>query len=449
MTQPLGRSSDEGRREPAPRKEDWATGDMLGLKIPAHAQALRQGGEAFLTEAFRAAGALSPDNRVARITQFEDCPGGSTGRKLLLAVEYERPADLPTDLFVKFSRDFDNPIRDRGRDQMQSEVEFALLSRTPGFPITVPKCCFADYEKASGTGVLITERVAFGEGAIERHYEKCQDYEMPEPLGHYRALVRAVARLAGAHKGGRLPPYVDEQFPFDPEAATAADPIRYDARQLQSRAARFGEFFAACPQLVPENIRDPAFIARLTEEAPRFQAHQGAIKRYLYSHPDFIALCHWNANIDNAWFWRNDQGEVECGLMDWGRVGQMNVALALWGGLSAAEKSLWDEHLDDLLALFVAEHRKAGGPAVDAAELRFQLDLVVAMLGLSWLMDGPALIRRQLPDIEQIESRFDPRLVADEIARTQLHMNTIFLNLWERHDFGAQLEELLRRTGQA
>jgi hypothetical protein len=442
MPQPLGLSSGEDRREP-----DWATGDMLGLKIPAHAAALREGGEAFLTEAFRAAGALAADNGVARITQFEDCPGGSTGRKLLLAVEYERPAPgLPADLFVKFSRDFDNPIRDRGRDQMLSEVEFALLSRTPGFPVTVPTCAFADYEKASGTGVLITERIAFGQGAIEPHYEKCMDYEMPQPLGHYRALVRAVARLAGAHKGGRLPAYVEEEFPFDAAAAMAADPIRYDARQLQSRAARFGEFFAACPQLVPENIRAPAFLARLAEEAPRLAAHQAEIKRYLYSRPDFIALCHWNANIDNAWFWRNERGEVECGLMDWGRVGQMNVALALWGGLSAAETGLWDEHLDELLALFVAEYAAAGGPAIDAAELKFQLDLFVAMLGLSWLMDGPALIRRQLPEVEQLQSRFDPRLVADEIARTQLHMNTVFLNLWERHDFGARLDELLRRT---
>jgi hypothetical protein len=441
--QPLGRSSeDDGRVEP-----DWVRGDLLGLKIPAHAAALRDGGCDFLTEAFRAAGALPQDNRVARITQFEDCPGGSTGRKLLLAVEYETPApDLPTQLFVKFSRDFDDPVRDRGRDQMESEVQFALMSRTPGFPITVPRCGFADYAKASGTGVLITERVAFGEGVIERHYEKCLDYEMPEPLGHYRALVRAVARLAGAHRGGRLPSYVEETFPFDAEAAIAADPIRYDARQLQSRAVRFGEFFAACPQLVPENIRAPDFLARFAAEAPRLLEHQGAIKRYLYSQRDYIALCHWNANIDNAWFWRNERSEVECGLMDWGRVGQMNVALALWGGLSAAEKTLWDEHLDDLLALFVAEYRAAGGPAIEVAELKCQLDLFVAMLALSWLMDGPALIRRQVPDVEQAQSRFDPRLVSDEIARTQLHLNTIFLNLWERHDFGKALDELLRRT---
>src|ERR1700755_338866 len=107
---------------------DWAPGDALGLQIPAHSDALREGGEDFLTRAFQAAGALPKDNKVTRITQFEDCPGGSTGRKLLLSVEYEKPApDLHQDLFVKFSRDFDDELRDRARIQMELEVRFALL----------------------------------------------------------------------------------------------------------------------------------------------------------------------------------------------------------------------------------------------------------------------------------------------------------------------------------
>ena len=29
-----------------------------------------------------------------------------------------------------------------------------------------------------------------------------------------------------------------------------------------------------------------------------------------------IALCHWNANIDNAWFWREPDGALRCGLID-------------------------------------------------------------------------------------------------------------------------------------
>ena len=317
---------------------EWVPGDMLGLHIPAHSEAMRAGGAAFLTEAFRASGALAADNRVAGITQFEECLGGGTGRKLFLSVAYEKPApELHTDLFVKFSRDFDDEIRDRSRHMMNSEVRFAALSRTPGFPIAVPACLFADFHQESGTGILITERVAFGAGGIERHYPKCLDYEMPEPLEHYKALVKSLARLGGTHKAGRLSDSVAQQFPFDADASVASDRIRYTAKQLQNRVARFSDFAGKFPQLLPQNITSPEFIAQLSEEVPRFLECESAIKAFLYGKPEFIALCHWNANIDNAWFWRNARGGLECGLLDWGRVGQMNVAAALYGSLSGAE----------------------------------------------------------------------------------------------------------------
>lgn len=419
---------------------DWVEADMLGLRIPAHAEALRAGGTAFLTEAFRAAGALAADNWVTAITQFEECPGGSTGRKLLLSVDYQHPAPgLHRELFVKFSRDFDDALRDRGRDQLELEVRFAALSQAPGFPVAVPQCFFADYHRASGTGILITQRIAFGRGAIEPHYDKCLDWELPQPLEHYRALVRALARLAGTHKAGRLPQSVAQHFPFDAQAAAASDPIRYDARQLQNRVSRFADFCARFPQLLPQNLRSAPFHARLMDEVPRFLAHEQAIKRFLHGRPELIALCHWNANIDNAWFWRDARGELECGLLDWGRVGQMNVAAALWGALSAAEKQLWDEHLDELLALFVDEFRGCGGPSIDARELRLHLDLFAATLGLAWLLDAPPLIQREIPDLAEVPDRFDPRLRSNEMARTQLHLLTSFLNLWDTHDFGKAL----------
>ena len=86
-----------------------------------------------------------------------------------------------------------------------------------------------------------------------------------------------------------------------------------------------------------------------------------------------------------------------------------------------------------------------GGPALDVEELKFQLLLFVALMGLAWLMDAPALIRAQLPDLTQIESRFDQRFKANETARVQLHMLTTVLNLWETHDFGKVLARFLER----
>jgi hypothetical protein len=423
---------------------DWAPGNLLALKIPAHSEALRSGGEAFLTEAFRATGALAADNRVTRITQFEEIHGGSTGRKLFLSVAYERPGP-PTDLFVKFSRALDDPARDSGKVQMESEVRFALLSRQPQFPIAVPACLYADYDLESGTGVLIAQRVAFGVDGIEPLHEKCLDYEIAAPLDHYRVIIRALARLAGTHKAGRFAPDLAQQFPFEPDKLAVARRAPFTAAQLKERAERYVKFAMEFPQLLPPNIRSAAFLARFAEEASRFAEHEAAINRFLNSKPEFIALCHWNAHIDNAWFWRNARGEMECGLMDWGNVSQMNVAMALWGALSGAELALWDDHLDELLRLFVAEFAACGGPPLDPGELKFHMLLYTAMMGLTWLLDATATVRKHVPELADIRDRFDPRFKTNERARAQTQIMTVFLNLWQTQDFGAVLDRFIAR----
>ncbi|EUA41014.1 hypothetical protein I549_3340 [Mycobacterium avium subsp. avium 2285 (R)] len=205
-------------------------GDQYGLPFPADPATLLSDGASFLTKAFRVAGALG-ENSVTGIGDYREIEAGSTGRKAMLSVDYDEPApDLPTELFVKFSRDFDNPVRDRGRTQMESEVRFAVLSRAPRFPIAVPRPQFADYHRRTGTGILITERIMFGTNGVERQYHKCLDYEMPEPLEHYRALLVALARLAGTHRAGGLPAALTAHFPLDVRAATVGRGRRIPAR---------------------------------------------------------------------------------------------------------------------------------------------------------------------------------------------------------------------------
>jgi hypothetical protein len=422
---------------------DWVRGDFLGLEIPAHPDALRQGGAAFLTKAFRAADVLPYDDRVTRIAHLEDFLGGGTGRKALLSVEYEQGAALQSELFVKFSRDFTAAWRDRGKHMMESEVRLALLSRDPRFPIPVPACYFSDYHLASNTGILITERIAFGSGSIERAYEKARDYELPEPLQHYRALIKANARLAGSHRAQKLPGHIEEQFPYEPSRLLAADRIPYGAAEMQEKTAALARFATQYPQLLPAELSSPAFLARFAQEAQCCLAHESVIKDYLYGSTRFVALCHWNANVDNAWFWRNAQGELECGLLDWQRVTQLNVAQALFGSLCPAETQLWDEHLDELLDLFAVEFRNASGHELDVGELELQLLLFTAVIGCAWIVNAPSVIQREVPELARVESRFDPRLSSNERARTQLQLLSVFLNAWRTHDIGAVIERFL------
>jgi hypothetical protein len=422
--------------------ERWATGDQYGLAFPADPATLRCGGTRFLTDAFRSSGVLV-DNSVASITGLREVAGGSTGRKLVLSVDYEKPApELPTDLFVKFSRDFDNPTRDRGKTQMEPEVRFAALSRAPGFPIAVPSVQFGDYHRDSGSGILITERIRFGASGIERQYHKCLDYEMPQPLERYRALLTALARLAGTHRAGRLPGELTAHFPLDVAAATVGDRPSLSPDRLDRRVTRLAEFVEACPGLVPVNVRSPEFLARLRDEVPRVVRHEHAVARLLAAEADYVALCHWNANVDNAWFWRDSDGLLRCGLMDWGCVGQMNMGMALWGAMSGAETEMWNQHFDELLHLFVAEFHRYGGPDINPDRLRRHTLLYAAAMGAAWLLDVPALMRARF-GVAVPSSRRDPPIRDDESVRAPLQMLSNLLNLWEQHRVGALLDAAL------
>jgi hypothetical protein len=184
----------------------WVTGYQFGVPFPADPTALRSGGALLLTDAFRASGVFE-DNSVTSISAFREVAGGSTGRKVERSLKYAKPQPgLHTELFVKFSRDLDNPIRDRGKTQMEPEVRFASLSRVPGFPIAVPTAQFGDYHRQTGTGILIAERIRFGSNGIERQYHKCLDDEMPDPVTHYGAMLTALARLAGVTDPGACRP---------------------------------------------------------------------------------------------------------------------------------------------------------------------------------------------------------------------------------------------------
>jgi hypothetical protein len=190
---------------------------------------------------------------------------------------------------------------------------------------------------------------------------------------------------------------------------------------------------------LPEGIRSAAFVERLRKEAPVFLDSASRIGEELAGNPDLVALCHWNANVDNAWFWRGEAGELQCGLLDWGNVSQMNLGMALWGCLSAAEVELWDTHLDELLALFAKTYSRACGIEIDARELERHMALYAIGMGIQWLLDVPRFLEKQWPELPREADRFHPGIAGDETIRARLQMMTVFLNLWH----GRTLDVLL------
>lgn len=429
--------------EGASADKRWVTGEIFGLEIPADAETLVAGGTNFLTKAFHASGALAANNKVSRIIEAKEFFGGGTGKKLLLTVAYELPEpNLPEQLFIKFSRNFDSELSDRARFMMVSEANFAVLSRSPDFPVAVPACLFADVEPESATGLIITECITYGSNGVEALYPKCMDYTVPAPVEHYKAILRGLARLSGAHRSGRLSPDFDKKFAFDRERASAVFSMRTPEDKLIQRANRMFDFVHRYPKLFPENVRSLEFREQFIRDIPDVVAAESRIREILYGNPEFIAFAHWNANIDNCWFWRDAEGVLQCGFIDWANAGQISVAQSISGAISGAEPFIWNEHLDELLTAFIEEYTAHGGPRLSLDELRLHILLIVAFSGVNYAMGAPIAIERDITDIDVVENYQDDCFREHENARIQLHMMTKMLNVWQARKLGDVVRKL-------
>ncbi len=432
-----------GSEHGAASTERWVTGDIFGLEIPADADALLTGGTEFLTTAFHACGALDAGNRVTEIVDFEPFAGGGTGAKLLLTVRYAEPGpDRPEELFVKFSRNFADELQDRGRHMMVSEARFAVLSRTPDFPVPVPRCMFADVEAGSATGLLVTECIPYGRDGVEPLYPKCLDHLVPDAVEHYRAILRGLAKVSGAHRGGRLPAEFDEWFPHDPAQTAAMVGVHAPIEKLLRWAHRMFDFVERHPRLFAEHLRDPALRDRFVADIPDVVAAEGRIREVLGGQPDFVAFAHWNANIDNCWFQRDADGELECGFIDWANAGPTSVAQSIIGALSGAEPEVWADHLDHLLADYAEEYAAQGAPKLDVDELRLHVLLMTAVSGIGFSMGAPVAIEREIADVDALDGPHDEVLRTHDNARIQLHMMTKLLENWQTFALGDLARQL-------
>ena len=423
------------------------TGDATGLPLPATPEELAQAGADWLTQAFRAFGSLDQGNAVAKVVSCQTANGGNSGAKALLELTYAQPDPaLDTRLFVKFSRDFADPFRDRRKHELEAEVRLAVLSRHPAFPVKVAKAWFADFDHESGTGLLITSCVPFGSGRIEPQRRKCRDHELSDPLPWYRATMTALAQLAAADKAGQLSPELERLFPYDRDVAAADMPFACDATEVSARVARYAALAQSAPQLFPEAIRTPDFLQRMERDALALLRHETALRHFLHADERLIALTHWNTNLDNAWFEREPDGRLTAGLLDWGMVRRMNGAYGIWGGLSAAEPAMLLDQLDGLLELYAQELAAHGGPAIDPDELGLHFDLSLALLGMALMLDAPALFAARMPNIAQANGPHNPMIAADGVVEGFLKVFTNFLLLWEQRDFGRSLARMLERV---
>ncbi|WP_084421668.1 hypothetical protein [Henriciella litoralis] len=426
----------------------FVKGQETGIEFPTTIESLLEAGPDFLTKAFRAAGSLPEDDRVTEITRAKEFVGGGMGRKLLLDVAYERGDGLHRNLFIKFPHDYGHPLRELFCYPMEAEVRLYLLSIKTALPIEIPAGYFADFDHETVSGIVITERVAFEEGGIGPMLEKCQDFNLDDPLAYYKTVVKSVATLAGAHRAGKLGAGVGEKFPMPATQIEGGEVFRHSREVMDEKLAKIREYAAAAPQLLPKNFASKEFLDRFCNEVSLVLDHHKEIYAYINSQDDLVALCHWNINIDNAWFWRDAAGELQVGLLDWGNVCQMNLARAFWGMICAAELDMIDAHRRELMEDFVHYYHAGGGPKVSVDDFELSYRLTISVEGLLWMCDAPTIVEANLPNYAEMSGRHDPRLQNTFLARAQQHILTVMLNEFSFSNVSEIIPDVLSENAQ-
>src|SRR3546814_19105010 len=105
------------------------------------------------------------------------------------------------------------------------------------------------------SGLIISECIPYGRNGVEPLYPKCMDYQVPEQVSHYKAILRGLAKLSGTHRAGRLAPDFDRKFPYDRERSSAVFALSIPEDKVVQRATRMFDFIARYPQLFPDPVR--------------------------------------------------------------------------------------------------------------------------------------------------------------------------------------------------
>ncbi|CAK9055578.1 E3 ubiquitin-protein ligase HERC2 [Durusdinium trenchii] len=348
-----------GRIEYAQMKEIASKndpGDYYGMKFPYTKDMLVEMGPEWLTQAFHKSGVLPRDNAVTKITDAKEFVGGGAGLKCTFTVEYKKDeAYLHKKLFAKL------PHKPGGSDRYfvscmwnhdRPEIVFNIFLQD-SVPFRVPKFYFGDISATTTNFILITETIDWAEGGkkvfspgeIEPAYDKYKDRRPTELTGdrYYMACCRALGKMAGYHKQKRLHKSIDEMFPM-PDPIPAIPPLpSLDALTKKQNAAKIDQFLSwsslnrldvgeTAKAVMPDEITDPAFLQQWKVE--------------IQDVADAWINDNWSLDIEDqempgsspksSFLQRDEQNEVEVGLLDWGVLACGPLIGAMQGADSVA-----------------------------------------------------------------------------------------------------------------
>eukprot|EP00747_Dinoflagellata_sp_TGD_P212983 gnl/TRDRNA2_/TRDRNA2_86009_c0_seq1.p1 gnl/TRDRNA2_/TRDRNA2_86009_c0~~gnl/TRDRNA2_/TRDRNA2_86009_c0_seq1.p1 ORF type:complete len:625 (-),score=110.48 gnl/TRDRNA2_/TRDRNA2_86009_c0_seq1:103-1779(-) len=439
-------------------------GDYYGIKFPHTKDQLVEMGAKWLTEAFRKSGVLSKTNSVTKLTDAKEFVGGGAGLKCTFSVEYKEDKPwLHKNLFAKL------PHKPGGSDRYyvscmwnhdRPEMIFNIFLQDT-VPLRVPKFYYGDISAKTTNFILITEAIpwtekgkcTFAPNEIEPAYDKYMDWDLPDggPM-YYTAAVRAMGKMAAYHKLNKLHPKVNDMFPmpdpcpFIPPGMPGLDPSA--KLKAAAQADQLIKFVTETAKAVfPDEITDKAFLEKWKADMLHYMNYMVEVDCFnrgaFQPNPnDYVGLTHNNLQIDNAFFWRNEDNKVEIGLLDWGVLACSPLSNSIQGCISGASVEVLLEHRDNFLQAFIDSYAEHGGPRLD-----FETFKAMSQLGMmgwsSTVIQNVVQVLKFTKQKEwaEIKDWMDPKLIGRFQTRAHTTQFKESLMLWKRWDLAAKFKE--------
>merc|ERR1719188_2539071 len=147
------------------------------------------------------------------------------------------------------------------------------------------------------------------------------------------------------------PPKGDDpgNFGCNPFGSSGEDPVSWK-RKLDS-AVRF--FSETAKNLFPAYALDQAFQDKFMKTFMTVSAYRNEMNYWMHCDERHVALGHGNMNVDNVWFWRNENDDLECGVFDWGGFGTGPIGHRIWWCIYAEDFDCVMANLDDFLDCYI------------------------------------------------------------------------------------------------
>merc|ERR1719261_439547 len=109
-----------------------------------------------------------------------------------------------------------------------------------------------------------------------------------------------------------------------------------------------------CPKIACSELRNEATLMRVKKELIEMSPFFGDMSNiYQSNNSDFVALNHANLQADNSFFWRDEYGDLSCGMLDFGGFARGPFAAKFAGCITGADADVLMAHIDGIFGCYV------------------------------------------------------------------------------------------------